>query len=61
MLLVVGASGSGKSSLLRADLLPALAEGALPVPGSGTWPWLLLTPGSQPLTELAVQVARLAG
>jgi WD40 repeat protein len=61
MLVVVGASGSGKSSLLRAGLLPALAEGALPVPGSGTWPWLLLTPGPQPLTELAVRVARLAG
>jgi hypothetical protein len=59
MLLVVGASGSGKSSLLRAGLLPALAEGA--VPGSGSWPWLLLTPGAQPLTELAVRVARLAG
>ena len=32
---IVGASGSGKSSLVRAGLLPALAEGALP--GSESW------------------------
>src|SRR5215207_4661812 len=30
MLVVVGPSGSGKSSLVRAGLLPALADGALP-------------------------------
>jgi WD40 repeat protein len=61
MLMVVGASGSGKSSLLRAGLVPALAQGALPVAGASTWPWLLLTPGPQPLTELAVRIGRLAG
>lgn len=32
---VVGASGSGKSSLLRAGLLPALADGALPAARAG--------------------------
>jgi DNA-binding SARP family transcriptional activator/WD40 repeat protein len=40
---VVGASGSGKSSLLRAGLLPALAGGALP--GSDGWRQQLLRPG----------------
>ncbi len=60
-LMLVGASGSGKSSLLRAGLLPALAEGAMLVPGSDTWPHLLLTPTSDPVGELATQVARLAG
>jgi WD40 repeat protein/DNA-binding SARP family transcriptional activator len=51
---VVGPSGSGKSSLVRAGLLPALAAGVLP--GSDTWPQVLLRPGEHPLHELhAVQ------
>jgi hypothetical protein len=60
-LVLVGASGSGKSSLLRAGLLPALSEGALRVPGSRTWPHLLFTPTADPVGELAAQMARLAG
>jgi WD40 repeat protein len=60
-LVLVGASGSGKSSLLRAGLLPALAADTLPVPGSATWPCLLFTPTANPVGELAAQVARLAG
>jgi hypothetical protein len=60
-LVLVGASGSGKSSLLRAGLLPALSEGALRVPGSRTWPHLLFTPTADPVGELAAQVAWLAG
>ena len=60
-LVLVGASGSGKSSLLRADLLPALSAGTLLVPGSRTWPQLLLTPTADPVGELAARVARLAG
>jgi WD40 repeat protein len=47
---IVGPSGSGKSSVLRAGLLPALAEGVLP--GSGGWRRLLLRPGERPLEEL---------
>ena len=47
---IVGPSGSGKSSVLRAGLLPALAEGVLP--GSETWRRLLLRPGERPLEEL---------
>ena len=47
---IVGPSGSGKSSVLRAGLLPALAGGVLP--GSGGWRRLLLRPGEHPLEEL---------
>lgn len=50
-LAVVGPSGAGKSSLVRAGLLPALAEGRLP--GGDTWVRRVLRPGPQPLTELA--------
>ncbi|HYH90505.1 MAG TPA: BTAD domain-containing putative transcriptional regulator [Solirubrobacteraceae bacterium] len=48
---VVGPSGSGKSSVLRAGLLPALASGVLP--GSDGWGQALLRPGEHPLRELA--------
>ena len=47
---IVGPSGSGKSSVLRAGLLPALAGGVLP--GSAGWRRLLLRPGERPLDEL---------
>jgi len=47
---VVGASGSGKSSLVRAGLLPALAAGALP--GSERWRLAVLRPGAGPRLEL---------
>ena len=47
---IVGPSGSGKSSVLRAGLLPALAEGVLP--GSEKWRRVLLRPGERPLDEL---------
>jgi WD40 repeat protein/DNA-binding SARP family transcriptional activator len=50
MLGVVGPSGSGKSSAVRAGLLPALAGGILP--GSTSWPRVLLRPGEHPLTAL---------
>ncbi|XUL88984.1 hypothetical protein ACQ86D_22025 [Streptomyces galilaeus] len=47
---VVGASGAGKSSLLRAGLLPALAADG--VSGSAVWPVALFTPGARPVEEL---------
>ena len=54
-LVVGGPSGSGKSSLLRAGLLQALAGGALP--GSGQWTSCLLTPGAHPLAALQARLA----
>ena len=50
LLAVVGPSGSGKSSALRAGLLPALAEGVLP--GSSGWTLSLSRPGEHPMRAL---------
>ncbi|MEV4628206.1 AAA family ATPase [Micromonospora sp. NPDC049523] len=61
MLVVTGASGAGKSSLVRAGLLPAIARGRLAAPGSADWPRLIITPGPTPVDELAIQLATLAG
>jgi WD40 repeat protein/DNA-binding CsgD family transcriptional regulator len=49
-LAVVGPSGSGKSSVVRAGLIPALAEGVLP--GSEHWAVTVLRPGETPTQEL---------
>ena len=48
---VVGASGSGKSSLVRAGLLPALQRGYLPAAGS-SWQIAIFRPGGTPLANL---------
>ncbi|MEV0675430.1 serine/threonine-protein kinase [Actinosynnema sp. NPDC050436] len=48
---VVGASGAGKSSLLRAGLLPAVPD----------WPHVVLTPGADPVGALARAVAGVTG
>jgi WD40 repeat protein/DNA-binding SARP family transcriptional activator len=48
---IVGASGIGKSSLLRAGVLGSLSDGALP--GSGGWRQVLVRPGAHPVAELA--------
>jgi len=61
LLMVLGPSGSGKSSLLRAGLLPAIVAGALSARGSSAWPRDLMTPGRSPLMELATRIASLAG
>jgi WD40 repeat protein len=59
MLVVSGASGAGKSSLLHAGVLPRLrGEGIAAVPGSKSWPYVPLTPGRTPLDTLAVEMAR---
>jgi WD40 repeat protein/DNA-binding SARP family transcriptional activator len=47
---VVGPSGSGKSSAVRAGLLPALASGVLP--GSEGWKGILFRPGEHPLANV---------
>src|SRR5690242_14991632 len=60
ILLVAGESGSGKSSLLRAGLLPRLAAGAL-APGSERWPRRVIRPTASPLRELAMHLAEMAG
>ncbi|HEV8568129.1 MAG TPA: HEAT repeat domain-containing protein, partial [Actinoplanes sp.] len=73
-LAVVGASGSGKSSLVGAGLLPRLAGGALPDvpdwllpdhdPKSNQWNGLRITPGElgdNPFLALAVKLAPLIG
>ncbi|MGH3853148.1 MAG: helix-turn-helix domain-containing protein [Pseudonocardiaceae bacterium] len=58
-LAVVAPSGAGKSSLLAAGLIPALARGALP--GSRVWPVVATTPGAHPLAALAARVADRTG
>src|SRR6266508_2113867 len=57
-LAVVGPSGSGKSSVVRAGLLPALRRGG--VPGSERWFIAELSPGAHPLDELELALLRLA-
>ena len=57
-LAVVGPSGSGKSSVVRAGLIPALRSGALP--GSDRWFIADMLPGTHPLDELEIALTRLA-
>jgi WD40 repeat protein/transcriptional regulator with XRE-family HTH domain len=60
LVVVTGASGAGKSSLLRAGLLPILARGQQ-VPGSDRWPRIVMTPTKDPLAELAARLAAVGG
>src|ERR1051325_2499217 len=55
-LAIVGTSGSGKSSLVRAGLLPALRGGLMPGAGSG-WRIAIMRPGSDPIGNLAAALA----
>ena len=59
LMAVVGPSGSGKSSALRAGLLAALAAGVLP--GSERWAIVLLRPGEHPLRALEQATAGITG
>jgi len=58
LLALIGPSGSGKSSVLHAGLIPALRRGA--VPGSSEWFVTDMVPGAHPLDELEVALTRVA-
>lgn len=59
---VIGASGSGKSSVVRAGVIPALrrgerlADGSLPPTDSGQWDIRVLNPSAHPLDALAASL-----
>jgi WD40 repeat protein/serine/threonine protein kinase/DNA-binding SARP family transcriptional activator len=57
-LALVGPSGSGKSSLLRAGLAPRLLQGALP--GSAQWYVQIFMPGAAPFERLAAALLHLS-
>jgi len=57
-LAVIGPSGSGKSSLVKAGLIPALWRGELP--GSEKWFIVEMLPGAHPLDELEIALTRVA-
>jgi WD40 repeat protein/class 3 adenylate cyclase len=59
---IIGASGSGKSSLVRAGLIPALKneevliDGIKPPEGSADWRVHIITPTAHPLEALATEL-----
>jgi WD40 repeat protein len=53
-LAVIGPSGSGKSSVVLAGLVPKLKNKA--ITGSERWPIAILRPGDEPLTNLAAAI-----
>ncbi len=57
LLPILGPSGSGKSSVARAGLIPKLAR--RPLPGQGRAQVAVLLPGSDPVWSLAIMLARL--
>ncbi len=57
-LAVVGPSGSGKSSVVRAGILPEIRRGALP--GSENWFVIEMMPGRYPFEELEAALLRIA-
>lgn len=57
-LAVIGPSGSGKSSLIKAGLIPALWRGELS--GSEKWFIVEMLPGAHPLDELEIALTRVA-
>ena len=56
LLAIVGASGTGKSSVMRAGLLPALKHGILP--GSEDREQILIRPGEHPQYELTTALSK---
>ncbi|ONI90425.1 hypothetical protein ALI22I_11810 [Saccharothrix sp. ALI-22-I] len=60
IVMLVGASGAGKSSLVRAGVIPSIRDGALAVEGSTKWPSVVITPGADPVKELVREIPELA-
>ena len=58
LVLLVGASGTGKSSAVRAGLLPRLRAGG--AEGSGAWFVTTMLPGGAPFKELALSLSAIA-
>lgn len=54
---ITGPSGSGKSSLVRAGLIPSLKQGKLK--GSDRWLYATMKPGRDPFEALAIAFSRL--
>lgn len=59
LVMLVGASGAGKSSLLNAGLVPTLRDGALGDEGGRPREVLQLVPGADPLAELTRRIPEL--
>jgi WD40 repeat protein/serine/threonine protein kinase len=57
-LAVIGPSGSGKSSLVRAGVIPSLRAGALP--NSKTWFFVEMLPDAAPIEQLLVALMQVA-
>jgi len=55
LVVLVGMSGAGKSSVVRAGLLPALSAGVLP--GSAGWSTVLIVPGRDPAATITEALA----
>jgi len=55
---IVGSSGSGKSSLVRAGIIPALRSGR--IKGSENWFIATMTPGNTPFEALETALLRIA-
>src|SRR5207249_2226018 len=56
-LAVVGPSGSGKSSVVQAGVVPAIWHGTHELGDTKEWRILLFTPGAEPLAELGLRLA----
>lgn len=57
-LAIVGASGSGKSSIVRAGVIPPLRRGDVETNGQDSWQIYLITPGEAPLKALAAALTQ---